>query len=78
MFVIEYNQLFVVDLFFCVLIIRFELELELEIRVEILGLVFFFLMISIKGEDKDILMFDYIDSERNDDSELGGEEIKRF
>lgn len=35
-------------------------------------------MISIKGEDKDILMFDYIDSERNDDSELGGEEIKRF
>lgn len=77
MFVIEYNQLFVVDLFFCVLIIRFELELELEIRVEILGLVFFFLMISIKGEDKDI-MFDYIDSERNDDSELGGEEIKRF
>lgn len=65
-----------VDLFFCVLI-RFELELELEI-LEILGLVFFFLMISIKGEDKDILMFDYIDSERNDDSELGGEEIKRF
>lgn len=77
MFVIEYNQLFMVDLFFCVLI-RFELELELEIRVEILGLVFFFLMISIKGEDKDILMFDYIDSERNDYSELGGEEIKRF
>lgn len=77
MFVIEYNQLFMVDLFFCVLIIRFELELELEI-LEILGLVFFFLMISIKGEDKDILMFDYIDSERNDDSELGGEEIKRF
>lgn len=77
MFVIEYNQLFMVDLFFCVLI-RFELELELEIRVEILGLVFFFLMISIKGEDKDISMCDYIDSERNDDSELGGEEIKRF
>lgn len=77
MFVIEYNQLFMVDLFFCVLI-RFELELELEIRVEILGLVFFFLMISIKGEDKDILMFDYSDSERIDDSELGGEEIKRF
>lgn len=41
MFVIEYNQLFMVDLFFCVLV-RFELELELEIRVEILGLVFFF------------------------------------
>lgn len=78
MFVIEYNQLFVVDLFFCVLIIRFELELELTIRVEILGLVFFFLMISNKGEDQDILMFEYIDSERNDDSELGGEEIKRF
>lgn len=74
MFVIDYNQLFIVDLFFCVLIIRFELELELEIRVEILGLVFLF----NKGEDKDISMFDYIDSERNDDSELGGEEIKRF
>lgn len=78
MFMIEYNYLFTVDLFFCVLIIRFELELELEIRVEILGLVFLFLMISNKGEDKDISMFDYIDFERNDDGELGGEEIKRF
>lgn len=74
---IEHNQPSGVDLPLCAPTTRPEPEPELETRVEIPGLASPPLMISSKGEDKDISMSDYTDSERNDDSELGGEETKR-